>query len=1344
MDESTSSTESMKAAQPEPRIGSYRVMNPLGTGGMSSVFRAVHIETNQEVALKVLTRALAKNPTLLQRFLREARSAETLEHPNIVAIYDRGIDSGRHYLVLEYVAGGDLHDYIQRQGPLSLVEANSIIKSVAAGLDYAANRGLIHRDVKPSNILRTQAGEIKIIDLGLALQNEFEDERVTRDGTTVGTVDYMAPEQARDSRGTSIQSDMYSLGCTYYYLLAGVAPFPGGDITDKLTRHAKTPPPDVRDLRPDLPPELGAILLKLMAKRPEDRFASYAELITAIDAVPLAGGSEPPGVTFAPVDDSVNAVPASSGFGFGYGVTAVHPNGGSPSNGSADASIPLVSLAELAAEDDRGAAVREHDRARFSAHERPSFQHHAFHSSGGDGSRTSALEAPLPAKATAGSFPVTAWILPGAILFLAFMILGIGVSQFMGPHESGGDLAPGENGVVAGATLDRHAADSVRNASAEGRRASAVERRRVMPVNVQSTAVTRPKWEEPPDDDPPALPAREPELPAAAAAKYLPDWARPPIPERLDGPFVVVRRIADANDASSATSLHRALADHIGGTVELADEGPLGVDDLRVAGATRLIRARKGIRPIVRIDRSTADAVRKQSALVVLDRKSLILDGIDLIVDARELSRTQTAVFLCTAANLTLRNCSITILNYAANMPLSLIRVEASAPNASHIRLEGCLVRGAFTDGFRIDGGPCEVVVRGSVLAAGGGPLVRVNGADAALEGRIFLVQSLVAGPGPVIESTGRAAGSSRRPLVIRAFGSAFGRLHGSGIASVISSGDTNQPPAKQIDWSGDENLFAGWKGFFACGDDRTVTVNDLGEARSTWNGTDRSSREILAPWAHAGVLAGATPADFSSFARSHLAVLHCAARPRAGLYEKAVASYSEPAVPEPAAWTFRGTEATAGSVPANQGLLPAHMTDVQRFGLGKPPAAGSDSAFELTFKTDTAPWRGDLGAFLRDRLPPAFRFVRVRVVGSGRHRFTPLKLPSGIRLEIRVETTSPGDPPSWLPAEGATGTALIELERGALVLSNMILRPEPTAKLEHVIHVDDGHLMLVNCQLIAPASPEVAGDLIAFRSTSTEPLPLYLDEPLFSFATDRPVCRLIDCVLITGGRALRAELGRGLVALSQCAVAAGGTAIELKPANVARRRFECDLVLDRCTMTSDRTIVRVDPWPGQAPGPDRPWLITSRHSAFLSPNGSASKETLLLRAEGDALANGTVCWQADDDDAAVDWFISVGEAPPPANRSRDVQLQWVQFWGHNHMGRVTGPRGTGGQPSVRFRERLHAGQEIGPGDLTLDPAWHPDRPALSVGADLSRAGKVPMAAAPAPAPVGQRSTVPF
>ena len=145
---------------------------------------------------------------------------------------------------------------------------------------------------------------------------------------------------------------------------------------------------------------------------------------------------------------------------------------------------------------------------------------------------------------------------------------------------------------------------------------------------------------------------------------------------------MVVRRIADSSDPTIVSSLHRALDEHIGGTVELADEGPLAVDDFRITGETRLIRARPGFRPIVRIDRSGQESVRGQSAVMVLKGKSLTLDGIDLIVDVRDLSRTQTALFLCAGSNLTLRNCSITILNHAAGVPFSLLRTEAGGAAA--------------------------------------------------------------------------------------------------------------------------------------------------------------------------------------------------------------------------------------------------------------------------------------------------------------------------------------------------------------------------------------------------------------------------------------------------------------------------------------------------------------------------------------------------------------------------------------------------------------------------------------------------------------------------------------
>ena len=213
---------------------------------------------------------------------------------------------------------------------------------------------------------------------------------------------------------------MYSLGCTFYYLLAGVAPFPGGDITDKLTRHAKNPPPDIRDLRPDLPVELTAILLKLMAKRPEDRFATYDELTAAIVAVPLAGGTEPPGVTFAPVSDSADAAACRIRLRTGRDANS-QTSGGSHSNGSADASIPLVSLAELAAEDDH--------RRRFA-----SSPPHATPLTWAV--IPDRIRATLPNRrrpAIEGNIPGDGLDPAGCHLFLAFVILGIGVASSWAP-----------------------------------------------------------------------------------------------------------------------------------------------------------------------------------------------------------------------------------------------------------------------------------------------------------------------------------------------------------------------------------------------------------------------------------------------------------------------------------------------------------------------------------------------------------------------------------------------------------------------------------------------------------------------------------------------------------------------------------------------------------------------------------------------------------------------------------------------------------------------------------------------------------------------------------------------
>jgi len=264
-----------------PVLGDYEVLELLGKGGMSLVARGRHRPTGLIVALKILPKELARKPTTLQRFLNEARLLASLSHPNVVELLDVGHAQDRHFLVFEYVNGGDLSRYVKKHGPMPVARVIEVAIQTAEALDHAAQAGLVHRDIKPGNLLITSEGQVKLADLGLA-RTILDDERLTREGTTIGTIDYMAPEQARDSHAATIRSDIYSLGCTLYYLLTGSPPYVADKISEKVLLHIRGDIPDVRKVRPDVPPEFAAILKTMMAKSPERRYDSYRQLIQAL------------------------------------------------------------------------------------------------------------------------------------------------------------------------------------------------------------------------------------------------------------------------------------------------------------------------------------------------------------------------------------------------------------------------------------------------------------------------------------------------------------------------------------------------------------------------------------------------------------------------------------------------------------------------------------------------------------------------------------------------------------------------------------------------------------------------------------------------------------------------------------------------------------------------------------------------------------------------------------------------------------------------------------------------------------------------------------------------------
>lgn len=264
------------------RIGKYEVVAHIASGGMGAVYRALDTENSREVALKVMTPEMAAKPAMLERFRREARSGLKLRHENIVALYEFGEANGTCFLAMEFVEGVDLHEYIDQKGTLDPEESRQIVIQAARALSHAHKHGIVHRDIKPSNFLLTQRDgqvRVKLTDLGLAREAANEEFRVTRSGTTVGTVDYISPEQARDSGMADIRSDLYSLGCTWYHMLAGQTPFADGGLAERLLKHMTAEVPDIRRFNQRVSDELVRVLLKLLAKKPEDRYQSPQELI---------------------------------------------------------------------------------------------------------------------------------------------------------------------------------------------------------------------------------------------------------------------------------------------------------------------------------------------------------------------------------------------------------------------------------------------------------------------------------------------------------------------------------------------------------------------------------------------------------------------------------------------------------------------------------------------------------------------------------------------------------------------------------------------------------------------------------------------------------------------------------------------------------------------------------------------------------------------------------------------------------------------------------------------------------------------------------------------------------
>lgn len=270
------------------QTGQYQLLASLGHGGMGTVYKALHPTLNRLVAIKMLPAHRLVNPQAIARFHREIEVVGKLDHPNIVRAYDAGSDGDCFFLVMEFVDGMDLSRLVRSVGRLSVAEACEVIRQASLGLQHAHERGLVHRDIKPSNLMLTRSGEVKVLDMGLArvCSGLPDDSGLTSTGQLMGTVDYLAPEQASDSRTADIRADIYSLGCTLFHLLTGRPPYADQEhrgALDRVMAHRQQQLPNLTTVRPGVPNEVAAVLSRMAAKEPSDRYESPAEVAAALE-----------------------------------------------------------------------------------------------------------------------------------------------------------------------------------------------------------------------------------------------------------------------------------------------------------------------------------------------------------------------------------------------------------------------------------------------------------------------------------------------------------------------------------------------------------------------------------------------------------------------------------------------------------------------------------------------------------------------------------------------------------------------------------------------------------------------------------------------------------------------------------------------------------------------------------------------------------------------------------------------------------------------------------------------------------------------------------------------------
>lgn len=1221
------SSESSTGLLSTMRLGKYQIQRQLGAGGMGTVFLALDSELRRTVALKVLPKERAANTQLVRRFKSEGQAAARLEHENIVKVFEAGELEGHLYIALEYIDGIDVQELVRKRGMLPVKRSVEIVTQVAAALQHAYERGIVHRDIKPSNLLIRKDGVVKLADMGLARAiDETVESNITHAGMTVGTVDYISPEQGSDSKQADIRSDLYSLGCSWFHMLTGEVPYPEGTAVEKLRAHGTARVPDPREHNDRIPAAIVAVLQRLMSKKPESRYQTPQDLINDLKQPTMlhheTGAADIRGLALAAseVDDSV--IETSAEPDLDTIMDDEHDRRRKPGKADKNASRREARRSERTDEED---ASHDSDNPRKGAARKPNSkqaeQRGSTRSEGkakkGGAAHDAKSKRDLPPRSERPEkFAVNHSMIDldtvktvGFGLVVLVVVSLIGWVIWQSSKDRGGSLVP------AGANPFARADDKA-------------------PPTPMPQVVSKPPKAVASGPPPTEITNFRPADPFPGARDVAADSGTTDVPRwvyearehtRAKAPTVIVdpsgtenRTIDEAFGALPKT----------GGILELRGRGPFAIYDLSVGnGQDVLLRAADKSQPVLLL----VDA----DSRISIQGARLELNGVHLVASGRGRNTTKPLID-SVASTVLIRNSSITLADPAPK-PVPAISLQGEAGAASRCVIENVCLRGNNLTAASLQGPGQEFIAGNCLIDSGAAPAVTIlepvgESVDpAAATATVELLQSIVASRNAVFQCQQRS--TTPEPTVRLRVRHAI--LNGSGPDATAlrfpawpetPSSVLDQPRATGVRLTSEHSLWAGWPQLTvfqpATGGDPVSVASDAQWLQFWRSQLSSGSRPVpVEPPAESAAL----PVDVAAV-MSHLtqqlgpdvqldSYLDARALPQLpeSLIARLVAESARPRVPDNLDAPFVGLEV---------------RLDLAKNGL-------------------------KLDRILNG--PDCPDGARVVLTASKKVLLEPVVL-KGKSLRIEFDT---GNDPLVIEPRTLAGVdrpdALFRVEGGRLDLVNARLRIPPSESSSYplrLLHVVDGSFAVRRCVLLGQFGA-AAQDVPTIEWEGGD------DPSRFGVIEDSLVAGQSQAI---GGR-----LQGQLLEVSNSVVVSGSDALRFV---VAPGKVAGTVHLSRTTLSAAAAFFRFEP---PADGPAGRLQVFVDESVYGPPVSESNDLALLLQqAHGDRTA-ALDWWETRT--AVSDRIQRFRVADDARNAKQDVNDAWVRGWGPDHINEtVSGP----------------------------------------------------------------------